>query len=345
MYTQNIKWYDVDLSLPERERWLEVVEKEHVSARRLSAQALKDMHAAVDGVMPDWLPSRFKRTAFKAVSEAVSHAYRFSGGRYLGEMASWTKALQVSLGEAVLLNCTYELSGMCTAGVINSPTLGMVHVRNMDWPLAGIGKATRMFRFHTAAHEFVAVGVLGHVGVLSGMVPGAYSVTINWAPPEGRPTLDFGPSFLLREVLETCTTYADAVEALAKNTLAAPVFYLVCGSEPGQACVVERTKKAYAIRKMTQGTLVQANHHVSGKFRNRNTQIESFDPEVEEMSVLDYSKIRMAGLSHALKNIDGESTLADVSSCLDVDFVLNEQSFQQMLFVPSQGTIEAWRWI
>jgi hypothetical protein len=38
------------------------------------------------------------------------------------------------------------------------------------------------------------------------MLPHAYSVTINWAPPAAFPCFNFGPAFLLREVLETCDT-------------------------------------------------------------------------------------------------------------------------------------------
>ena len=98
----------------------------------------------------------------------------------------------------------------CTAGVRWLDGLGMVHLRTLDWPLATMGQATRFFRFQRGAREFVSVGVPGQVGVLSGMLPGGYSVTINWAPPIGRPSFDFGPTFLLRDTLETCDRYDDA---------------------------------------------------------------------------------------------------------------------------------------
>jgi hypothetical protein len=42
--------------------------------------------------------------------------------------------------------------------------------------------------------EFVTVGVPGLVGALSGMVPGAYSVTINYALPTFMPGFAFSPS-------------------------------------------------------------------------------------------------------------------------------------------------------
>src|SRR5258708_7349878 len=63
---------------------------------------------------------------------------------------------QTSRGTVTMLNCAYELSHMrwpklfgCTAGVRRVEGLGMIHVRNLDWPLASMGEATRLFRFHS----------------------------------------------------------------------------------------------------------------------------------------------------------------------------------------------------
>ena len=44
--------------------------------------------------------------------------------------------------------------------------------------MPSIADATRLFRFRRGAREFIVVGACGHVGVLSGMLPGAYSVTV-----------------------------------------------------------------------------------------------------------------------------------------------------------------------
>src|SRR5579871_4664320 len=147
-----------------------------------------------------------------------------------------------------MLNCAYELSHLrvpklfgCTAGVRWFDGLGMVHVRNLDWPLPTMAAATRLFRFRKGNREFVSVGVPGQVSVLSGMLPGAYSVTINWAPPTSMPTFQFGPAFLLRHTLENCDSYAAAVQTLQRTPLSTSVFYTVCGAERDQACVIERT--------------------------------------------------------------------------------------------------------
>jgi hypothetical protein len=113
------------------------------------------------------------------------------------------------------MNCLYELNHLaerraalgsqvpewlqalisfgCTAGAVRLADGRAVHVRNMDWPLQPIRTATRLFRFTDGDREFVTVGLPGLVGALSGMVPGAYSVTINYAPPTFLPGFAFGP--------------------------------------------------------------------------------------------------------------------------------------------------------
>jgi hypothetical protein len=116
----------------------------------------------------------------------------------------------------------------CSAGVRWIDGLGLVRVRCLDWPLAAMGGATRLFRFRRGAREFVSVGVPGHVGMLSGMLPHAYSATINWAPPVAFPCFDFGPTFLLRHCLETCDSYDAAVRTLTETRLSTSVFFAVC---------------------------------------------------------------------------------------------------------------------
>ena len=196
------------------------------------------------------------------------------------------------LGTITILNCAYELSHLrwpklfgCTAGVRWIEGLGMVHVRNLDWPLATMGAATRLFRFRRGAREFVSVGVPGHVGVLSGMLPQAYSVTINWAPPASFPSFDFGPAFLLRDTLETCDSYDAAVQVLTQTRLSTSVFFTVCGTEKDQACVIERTQREAAVRSMPGPALVQANHHVAGQFVKNNEDLREVEEGEEEFSL------------------------------------------------------------
>lgn len=338
MYTSNVPEYEIDLELPESERWAEVIRKEKRMARRLARQALADY--------PGWLMT-MAGAPFKA-------AYTMMGGRYVGEIEAWAVAMGISAGKTLLLNCAYEFSHVgelllgCTAGVRWVPGIGMTHARTMDWPLPRVGDATRIYQ--TEKHEFVSVGIVGFVGVLSGMVPGSYSVTINWAPPVRRPTFDFGPTFLLREVLTECPTYKKAVSVLRSAKLSSSVFFTVCGTKKGEACVIERTHDQAAVRKISGPVLVQANHHVASKFLSNNAPMQDgeYDDEVDDResgSRLEYSRKRADTLEQELLSLPRKCSLDDVAACLDAEPVCNDESYQMMLFHPKSGTLRAWRYL
>jgi hypothetical protein len=234
-----------------------------------------------------------------------------------------------------MLNCAYELSHLrlpkvfgCTTGMRWVDDLGMVLLRTLDWPLPTMGPATRLFRFRQGPREFVSVGVPAQVSVLSGMLPGAYAVTINWAPPGPMPTFDFGPAFLLRNTLETCDTYASAVEALRGTPLSTSVFFTVCGTE----------QRDVAVREMTGSALTQANHHVAARFLGNNKVLG----EVEEQGFHEDSGRRAEALGRALAEVGGAGTLDELGGILNVRPVFNCYTVQRMAFCPRTGDVRVW---
>jgi acid ceramidase len=321
--------YLIDLGSDEARRWDGVISRE----KAVAVQLLGDIEAEFERV-PEFL-----RWVFAGL-------YRAFGGLYGGEIRAWADALGVSLGTATMLNCAYELSHFrlpklfgCTTGVRWVEGLGMVHVRNLDWPLPRMGEATRLFRFRQGAREFVSVGVPGQVSVLSGMLPGAYSITINWAPPASRPSFDFGPAFLVRHTLESCDSYDAAVEILRQTPLSTSVFFTVCGTEPGQACVIERTQRMAAVREMIGPSLTQANHHVDACFIPNNHVLA----EVEEEGFHEDSGQRAEALDRALTETGPTSTLEEVSDVLNRPPVFNRFTVQRMAFCPRTGDVRVWR--
>jgi hypothetical protein len=338
MFAADVPTWTIDLEAPESLRWQQVIAAERVAAARLVAEAAREFER-----VPELLRRIFARL------------YQLSGGLYRGEIQAWAEALGVSVGTVTLLNCSYELSHIrlprpfgCTAGVHCSEGLGPVHVRNLDWPLAGLGDATCLFRFRRGSRAFVVVGVPGQVGVLSGMLPGAYSVTINWAPPAGFPMFRFGPAFLLRDTLETCDSYAAAVAALRKTTLSASVFFTVCGTEPGQACVIERTPRSAVVRSLDGPALVQANHHVATRFATNNRDLDDVTEDEQEFS-REGSAARAETLARALASrspLGSEvepGALEEAARVLDAEPVLNKFTCQQMAFCPRTGEVRVWR--
>jgi hypothetical protein len=332
MFADDVPAYTIDLCAAESRRWAEVIDREATVAGRV----VREAGASFERV-PELLRWCFARL------------YQASGGLYRSEIESWAQGIGVSPGTATILNCAYELSHLrwpkvlgCTAGVRRGEGAALVHVRSLDWPLPTMGPATRLFRFRHGAREFVSVGVPGQVGVLSGMLPFAYSVTINWAPPAAFPSFDFGPGFLLRDTLETCDTYDAAVRRLTETRLSTSVFFTVCGTEDGQACVIERTQREAEVRPMTGAVLTQANHHSAARFAKNNDDLRDVEG-ADEVFSLEGSAGRQQLLARKLAEAPAPYSLVGAANCLDVPPVLNGDTCQQMAFCPGTGQAKVWR--
>lgn len=330
-YTDKVPEYVIDLNADEYDRWEKVIKKDSKAVAALADSLEEDL-----GYVHPFLKS--------LIRGGTSIWYRLASGMYAGEMRSWADALERPLSEVVLMNCIYELSHVdiegfvgsifgCTTGCRWVPGVGMVHVRTLDWPIEGIGKNTRIFRFVDNKREFVTVGIAGFVGVLSGMVPGGYSVTINWAPPNGNPGTGTRPAFLLRKVLEECDTYAEAKKVLTNTRVSTPVFFTLCGIKKGEACVIERQQNDAHVRNMRGDSIVHANHHLAADMRDNNDE-----------DMLDFSRSRAQAMSEELSLVRGKS-LDDIGGVLADDPIENEDTCQRMVFVPKTGAFRAWRWV
>jgi hypothetical protein len=107
----------------------------------------------------------------------------------------------------------------------------------------------------------------GYVGVLTASAPGRFAACINQAPmwrrtshPWLRPydialnarhtwRIDHvPPDHLLRDVFETCATFAEAKRRLETTPIARPVIYTLAGCRPEERCVIERTQDDFTTR-------------------------------------------------------------------------------------------------
>lgn len=327
-FTSKIKKYEIDLYQEQNHRWSNVIRNEKNNARLMIENSKKDL---------GWIGGTF----FDIIKKPIGILYKQYGGLYIGEMKSWAEALHLSINEVIALNCQYELNHAytslnfgCTAAVTWVKGLGMVHLRNMDWELDAMGRATRIFEFRKGKRKFITIGVPGQIGVLSGMLPGKYSVTINYAPTDASPWFNgYGPLFLLREVFEECDTYEEAVKELKNNKLATNVFYLVCGTKRDQACVIERTKKEYSVRYIKDSYLTLANHFKSQKFIDLNYDDELFEDSCN----------REDAITNKIEKLGSSPSITKLANCLDIEPALNEDTCQQMIFVPKTGEYKVWR--
>ena len=347
---KSIPNYRINLELPEEQRWLEVIRSEKAPARAVLREAIEH----VQNLIPT-------RAIQKLSASLLEIFYRRSGGLYQREMEAWARSLRIPVPDMVMVQCMYELSHVglekfiprlpsilrgislprlgCTVGIHRVPGHGLTHFRSLDWPLQTAAAATRLFTFVSGRREFVTAGIAGFTGVLSGMLPGAYSVSINWAPSDRNPRFEFGPAFLVRHVLETCDTYVEARRALRDTPLSANVFFALCGTR--EACVIERTTDEASVRTYRGKPLVQGNHFFSRRFAHLNSDDEGEGGE--ELETLTGSSrercVVLGGLLSANRARYGRGAMG---AMVRTPPVRNEETVHSVVFCPAQGTVDLW---
>jgi predicted choloylglycine hydrolase len=325
--SENIPEYEIQSTGPQG--WRHVMAAESETAKTICLEALKAFGL--------WEP----------IYRVFGKFYQWFGELYIPEIAGWAAATGQSFGRIATVNCSYEFSHFselpfvktyitgCTAGLVRGRDGIPVHVRTLDWPNQAMGSATRIFRLQMEHHRCVMVGFPGMVGALSGMVPGAYSVTIDWAPPTQLPRFDFGPLFLLRQVLETCPTYETALARLSQERLSSSVFFTLCGVRQG--CIIERTHSRAAIRELQNEPLTQSNHFVSPEFQHYNEPVLRGTKD----RLLQTTAGRLENLRDELLRMrDFDSgDLDTLRTVLARVPVTNEDTVQRMAFCPAHGSL------
>jgi hypothetical protein len=218
------------------------------------ARALRDECVA-------WLPR--PATAMMPAIDAITRRWLSrSSSPYVGEIEAIAKTL--GYPGVWFLNGCYQWG--CTALAreqAGAPWLA----RTLDWPFPGLGRYLEVARMQGPAGTFDNVGWPGYAGVLTASAPGRFAATINQAPlrrrtrhPWLRPydmSLNalgtwrirfMPPDHLLRNVFETCTTYAEAKHRLETTPIARPAIYSLVGCKAGERCVIERTEEGFSTR-------------------------------------------------------------------------------------------------
>eukprot|EP00927_Polykrikos_kofoidii_P053005 TRINITY_DN470_c0_g2_i1.p1 TRINITY_DN470_c0_g2~~TRINITY_DN470_c0_g2_i1.p1 ORF type:complete len:509 (-),score=81.83 TRINITY_DN470_c0_g2_i1:80-1606(-) len=159
------------------------------------------------------------------------------------------------------------------------------HIRTMDWDLAQLQELTVEVDFvKNGCTVFSATTWPGYVGVLTGVKVGVCSISVNYRrsplgaenPVKGivenmmRGLMRAWPvSFLVREALDSCTSFDEAVGALSCSDLMAPTYIIMAGPTEGDGVVITRNRTYVATGNDEQsppqwslrrdGPIVQAN--------------------------------------------------------------------------------------
>lgn len=321
-----MKEYKIDLFADVEERWLPIIKKEKTNAKRLIRDSVSRMH--------------FK----KLLKPAIKKLYKAIAGEseYAEDIKTIARLLKVEEGDIMCGNLEYELAmcGLiepfgCTAAAIYTPRLGMLHIRNMDWPGKYIGEYTIKVIYNSRCGEFTAVTWPGYVGVLSAVAKNRFSATINLLPWPGidwipKPNIFGWPaSVLLRYIFEDCDTYEDALKEIKKIPVVAPVLITLVGPKKGQAVVIERGTEGYNIRKYKNPVLVATNHYIEEE------DGWSYD-DLWENEAYNYTFRRKLIIEERAEEIE-ITKMSDAFRLLKYKLIFNECTTQSMVFSVKTG--------
>ena len=208
-----------------------------------------------------WLP-RPARFALPALDTVSRHWLVRSRSPYAREIGTIAEAL--GFPGIWFLNSSYQWG--CTAVAREQDGVPWL-ARTLDWPFPGLGRRLEIARMRGASGEFYNVTWPGYVGVLTALAPGRFAAAINQAPLWRRTRKSWlrpydlaanalrtwairhpPPDHLLREVFETCCSFAAARRRLETTPMARPAIFTLVGCERGERCVIERTEEQFAAR-------------------------------------------------------------------------------------------------
>jgi hypothetical protein len=188
-------------------------------------------------------------TALSVVSDPIVRRWlKASGTPYFDDIGRLAAAAGVNgvwtLHAAYVAGCT-----ALADETMDGPRLR----RTLDWPFDGLGHLVEVVRQASPAGEFWNVTWPGFIGVLSATAPGRFAAAINQAPMRWRTGshamkwVDYAinalavlpkrglipPEHLLRQAFESCATFDQAVDLLARTPVARPVLFIVTGTQKG----------------------------------------------------------------------------------------------------------------
>lgn len=255
---------------------------------------------------------------------------------YMAEMKAISRVTDIPLNRIILCNSYYDLIKPllgCTAFAFDGPD-GPIHARNLDWWTQNnmLGECSELFHFTGApAGDFYAVSWAGYIGVLSGMAPGRFAISLNAVISSDPFELETPICLKLRKVFETCKTYDEAVTSLQNMVLPSDCLLLVSGPKVGEYCVIERTPKRQATRNPKNNFIA-----VTNGYRLLKSQTGDLSGSLQETSDGRYDRICK------LAQVRPKTVESCIEYLSDKNVFMQNLTVQQMAFCVATGEI-SWR--
>jgi len=282
---------------------------------------------------------------------------------YQGELLGIARDLKADINVIALAQVAYELTDSCTSIVALDSNNEIVHVRNLDF--ADGEYFTAILRNLTAVIEVQRAGKTlyhanafgGFVGVLTGVQPHNFAVSVNTRFQPGSPfsayfsmlkrvlqngTAVFDAAHAVRRTLETPRSFADAVTELSTIPLVGDIYFTVSGVAPTEGVILARNDTMVTHRTPI-GTLPQASWYVlqtNYDFWNTNASRYVPFPSPENPNIPWYDNRQQVGYDQmaALGKAGRVSLSTLLTDVLSVHPVLNRLTVLSALMSPRYGT-------
>ncbi|GAB1600649.1 acid ceramidase-like [Argonauta hians] len=258
----------INLDLPAHDRWKEVAMKYKDSMKNLIG-VLKTLVKSIPEV---------GNLIIEIIDEKFEKFIPTLPAPYADELMGMADYSGLNRGEVVLYNIFYEIFTVCTSIVAEDKNGELFHARNLDFGLFmgwdvknntwAITEALRPMIMNLDFQKnnktvFKSVNFAGYIGVLTGVRPGAFTLTLNerfqlkggfigiikWLLNQRTAKWS---GFLTRETLTSATSYKMAKDMLSKTELLAPVYYILGGTKSKEGCVITRSQKTAEVWEMSK---------------------------------------------------------------------------------------------
>ncbi len=243
--------FTIDLDLPPKQRWDEVMSHYGYELEKLLALARKMVTREVLVVLG---------AIGLKVETAIPYPYNY-------EIMGIAEKLEgANVGDIILANALYEITAFyhgkkggskaCTSVVARATNGTLFHGRNLDYSLFGFLRNMTITLDFQRSGKTVYTGTTyaGYIGLLTGQKPNGYTISLDerdrgqvWM--NALEALENGLSaiaaFHIRDALSNENmTYEQALVFLADKALIAPCYIIIAGTMPHQGAVITRDRIA-----------------------------------------------------------------------------------------------------
>jgi hypothetical protein len=236
---------------------------------------------------------------------------RRSNNPFFGEISQLATSWRAAGAFALNASCDFSSATGAVANAQGNFRL----VRVLDWDLDGLGRNLVLTRQRGSAGQFYALTWPGMVGVFTGLAKGRFAAAFNQSPRSLHRLGRYGDwlvnqsdlwrqgglpaDHLLRQVFETAPDYATAQRMLRETPLATSAFFTLVGPNPGEGCIIERTRTESALR---PGPAAVANHWCLLPLRGRSNGKQSVGRQSAMERLLNFPPVGLNWLAPPVLN-------------------------------------------